>query len=86
MRVSGCFHRIMQPLSDEQRIDRLEGNMEKLEKKVDDGFAESKVEFRAVRSELGAVHRSLHAMWLTMSLGFAGLTLGVVGILLQNHL
>ena len=58
MRVSGCFYRIMQPLSDEQRIDRLEGNMEKLEKQVDDGFAETKVEFRAVRAEIGTSAQS----------------------------
>ena len=71
----------MQAMSDEQRIDRLE-------KKVDDGFADFRAEFRAIRSELGGVNRSLHAMWLTMVLGFAGMSLtmilGVVGILLQH--
>jgi len=80
----------MQPLNNEQRIDRLETNMEKLEKKVDDGFAETRVEFRAVRGEIGAVNRSLHAMWLTMAIGFGGMSLAMVlgfaGILLQNHL
>ena len=79
MRVSGCFYRFMEPLSDGQRIDRVEGNMEKLEKRMDDGFAETRAEFRAIRSELGSVHRSLHAMWLTMILGF-------VAIVLQQHL
>lgn len=69
----------MQPLSDEQRIDRLEENTEKLEKKVDDGFAETRTEFRAVRAEMGGIHRNIQAMWLTMILGFAAL-------LVQNHL
>jgi hypothetical protein len=68
----------MQAPSDEHRIDSLE-NAEKLEKKVDDGFAETKTEFRAVRAEIGGIHRSIQAMWLTMILGFAA-------ILLQNHL
>jgi hypothetical protein len=68
----------MQPLSDKQRIDRLETNMEKLEKKVDDGFAETRMEFRAVRAELGAVSQSLHAMWLTMILGFAGIVIAML--------
>jgi hypothetical protein len=75
----------MQALSDELQLDRLE-------KKVDDGFAETKAEFRAVRAEMraeiGAVHRSLHTMWLTMILGFAGMSpaviLGFAGILLQH--
>ncbi len=81
MRVPGCFHPPMQALSDEQQVERLE-------KKVDDGFAETKAEFRAVRAEIGSVNRSLHAMWLTLSLGFAGVglatILGFAGILLQR--
>lgn len=73
----------MQAMSDEQQL-------EKLEEKVDDGFAETRAEFRAaraelrgeigsVRSELGAVNRSIQAIWLTMIIGFAA-------ILIQNHL
>jgi hypothetical protein len=64
--------------------------LDDLNKKVDDGFAETKVEFRAVRAEIGAVRNSLHAMWLTLIFGFAGIflamVLGFAGILLQNHL
>jgi hypothetical protein len=41
-----------------------------------------------MRAEIGAVHRSLHTMWLTMILGFAGMSpaviLGFAGILLQH--
>jgi hypothetical protein len=73
----------MQAMSDEQQLERLE-------KKVDDGFAETREEFRAVRaelrgevgsirSELGSVHRSIQAMWLTTILGFAA-------IIVQQHL
>lgn len=80
----------MEPLTDGQRIDLLELNMERLEKKVDDGFAETKAEFRAVRAEIGGITRNIHTMWLTMTLGFAGLfltmVLGLGGILLQHHL
>jgi hypothetical protein len=47
--------------------------LDDLNKKVDDGFAETKAEFRAVRAEIGAVHRNVHAMWLTMILGFAAI-------------
>jgi hypothetical protein len=65
----------MQALNDEQQLERLE-------KKVDDSIADTKAEFRAVRAELGSVraelgtvNRSLHAMWLTMILGFAAILL-----------
>jgi len=72
MRVSECFYRPMQAMSDEQRVERLE-------KKVDDGFAEFRAEFRAIRAELrgeiGSVNRSIQAMWLTMILGFAAILL-----------
>ncbi|MBS1893341.1 MAG: hypothetical protein JST59_18740 [Actinobacteria bacterium] len=63
-------------MSDEQQLERLE-------KKVDDGFAETRAEFRAVRAELrgevGSIQRSIQAMWLTMILGFAA-------IIVQQHL
>jgi hypothetical protein len=52
---------------DEKRIDRLE-------KKVDDGFAESRADFRML---LGVVL----AMFMTMIVGFAGI---VAGIFLQH--
>lgn len=65
----------MQALSDEQQLERLE-------KKVDDGFAETKTEFadvraefRAVRAEIGSINRTILAMWLTMILGFAAILL-----------
>jgi hypothetical protein len=51
---------------DEKRIDRLE-------KKVDDGFAEARADYRTL---LGI----LLAMFLTMVFGFAGI---LAGILLQ---
>ncbi|HTR76289.1 MAG TPA: hypothetical protein VMH33_13625 [Solirubrobacterales bacterium] len=51
---------------DEKRIDRLE-------KKVDDGFAELRADYRLL---LGI----LLAMFMTMILGFAGI---VVGMLVQ---
>lgn len=37
------------------------------------GFAETRAEFRAVRAEIGGINRSIHAMWLTMILGFAAI-------------
>jgi hypothetical protein len=78
----------MEPLSDSQRIELIERNAERLEKKVDDGFAETKAEFRSVRAEIGGIQRSIQAMWLTMTLGFAGLfltmVLGLGGILVQH--
>ncbi len=73
----------MQALSDDQQLERLE-------KKVDDFISDTKGEFRSVRSEIGALGRSLHAMWLTMIIGFAGIVLtmafGIAGLLLQHHL
>jgi len=76
MRVSECFYRLMQAMSDEQQLERLE-------KKVDDGFAESRAEFRAIRAdfrdEIGGINRTIQAMWLTMIVGFAA-------ILLRHHL
>lgn len=52
---------------DDKRVDRLE-------KKVDDGFAESRADFRML---LGVIL----AMFMTMILGFAGI---VAGIFLQH--
>jgi hypothetical protein len=84
----------MQALSDDQHIAAIEAKVDKLEKKVDDGFAEMRTEFKNVRAEMregfreargeiGALHRLLiqlsSGMFLTMILGFAG-------ILLQHHL
>ena len=62
----------MQAMSDEQQLERLE-------KTVDDGFKDSKAEFRAIRAEIGGINRTIQAMWLTMILGFAA-------IVVQNHL
>ncbi len=64
MAVWECFHPPMRFFWDEKRIDRLE-------KKVDDGFAEARADYRLL---LGV----LLAMFLTIILGFAG-------ILLQLH-
>ena len=62
----------MQVLWNGQRIDRLEKRMDRLETKVDDGFA-------AVRSEARTDFRTLLgillAMFMTMILGFAGILL-----------
>jgi hypothetical protein len=44
----------MQALSDEQRLASLE-------KKIDDGFAEMRTEFRAVRGELTDVQAKMHS-------------------------
>jgi hypothetical protein len=43
--------------------------VDKLEKKVDDGFAETRVEFRAVRAELVDVYISLQHICHTFKLG-----------------
>jgi hypothetical protein len=61
MGVWGCFDAPMRICWDEKRIDRLE-------KKVDDGFAETRADFRLL---LGV----LLAMFMTMILGFAGILL-----------
>jgi hypothetical protein len=68
----------MQALSDEQQLERLE-------KTVYDGFAETKSEFadvrsefRAVRAEIGGLTRTVLTMWLTMILGFAGLIIAIL--------
>jgi len=67
----------MQALPDEQQIERVERRMDRLENKVDDGFAAVRSDFRAdFRMLLGV----LLATFLTMILGFAGI---VAGIFLQ---
>jgi hypothetical protein len=58
---------------DQRRIERLETKVDRLESKMDNGFAESRADFRTL---LGV----LLAMFMTMILGFAGI---VVGILVQ---
>jgi hypothetical protein len=64
----------MQVLWNGQRIDRLE-------RKVDDGFAATQREFAAVRSEARADFRLLLGILLTM---FLAMILGFAGILLQH--
>jgi hypothetical protein len=72
LQVRGCFYRLMRFLWDERRIDALE-------KKVDDGFAEMRREFTAVRSESREDSRTLLgivlAMFMTMIFGFAAILL-----------
>jgi hypothetical protein len=72
----------MSPLSDEQRIDRMETRMDRLETKMEKGFAEMQREFGAVRSEHRADYRTLLAILLamfgTMVFGFAGLLAGIL--------
>ena len=83
----------MQALSDGQHIAAIEAKVDKLEKKIDDGFAEMRTEFKKVRtemreevtgarSEVRADFRLLIGillpMYLTIILGFAAL-------LLQHH-
>jgi hypothetical protein len=75
------------PLSDEQRIDRLETRMDRLETKMDSGFAavrsELKSEIGSARSETRADFRTLLGVQLTtivaMILGFAGIILQHLG-------
>jgi uncharacterized protein YPO0396 len=89
VRQGGCFYRLMQALSDDQqmhriekRIDRVEDRMDRLEKKMDDGFAEMRGEFAAVRSEARADFRTLLNIQLgtlaTMIFGFAGLLAAIL--------
>jgi hypothetical protein len=66
----------MQALSDEQQLERLE-------KKVDDGFAEMRAEFRAIRGEIMALTRGM--IWGFVAL-FGTVIFGFAGILLQHHL
>jgi hypothetical protein len=64
----------MQALSDDQQMERLEGRMDRLETKMDDGFA-------AVRSEARTDFRTLVGIQLTM---LAAMILGFAGIVLQH--
>lgn len=72
----------MQALSDDQHIAAVDAKVEKLEKKVDDGFAEIRAEFRAIRAEfraeIGGINRTIQAMWLTMILGFGGIVVAML--------
>lgn len=54
-------------------MDDLSGKVDGLERRMEAGFAETRAEFRAVRAEIGGINRSIHAMWLTMILGFAAI-------------
>jgi hypothetical protein len=64
------------PLSDDQRIDRLETRIDRLEAKMDNGFA-------AMRSEHRSDYRTLLGIQLTM---FFAMILGFAGIILQQSL
>jgi hypothetical protein len=72
----------MQALSDDEHMAVIEAKVDKLEKKVDGGFAETRTEFRAVRGEINAIHRLMIqlfcGMFLTMILGFAGIVVAML--------
>jgi hypothetical protein len=55
----------MQALNDEQQLERLE-------KKVDDGFAEMRTEFRSIRSDMAIQTHAIWGLFATMIFGFAG--------------
>ena len=65
----------MHALSDDEQVGRLE-------EKVDDGFAEMRAEFKAVRAKARSDFRTLIAVNLTMLvtviLGFAGLVIAML--------
>lgn len=67
----------MRTFWDERRIGRLEGKVDRVETKMEDGFADMRREFTAVRSEARADFRTLLAillpMFMAMILGFAGI-------------
>jgi hypothetical protein len=63
----------MRIFPDERRIERLEAKVDRLESKMDNGFAETRADFRTLLAVL-------LAMFMTMILGFAGI---VVEILIQ---
>ncbi len=74
MAVQGCFHRVMQALSDEQQIELVERRIDRLETKMETGFAE-------VRSEARGDFRTLIGVQLTT---IVAMTLGFAGIILQH--
>lgn len=87
----------MQALSDDQQISRVEASVDRLEKKVDDGFAAVRAEIQDVRGEIKDVRgeikdvrgearadfRTLLGVQLTT---IVAMILGFVGLFLQHHL
>ncbi|MBS1863942.1 MAG: hypothetical protein JSS68_19765 [Actinobacteria bacterium] len=77
----------MQGLSDEQQMERLERKVDdgflRLETKIDDGLAAMRAEFRsesgAIRAELGALARATY--WGIIGL-FGTMILGFAGIII----
>ena len=70
---------------DERRIGGLEGKVDRLEEKMDTGFADTRSEIIAARSDARGDFRLLLgvllSMFMAMILGFAGI---FVAILLQH--
>jgi hypothetical protein len=69
----------MRIFPDERRIGRLEAKVDRLESKMDNGFAGTRSEIMAARSDAPGDFRLLLgvllAMFMTMILGFAGILL-----------
>jgi hypothetical protein len=57
--------------------------LDDLNRKVDAGFNDTREEFRAVRTELGAMHRTMlqlfSGMIVTLVLGFGGMIVALLG-------
>jgi hypothetical protein len=52
--------------------------LEDLNKKVDDGFAEMRTEFRAIRGEVASLTHAMWGMFGTMIFDFAGIIIAML--------
>jgi hypothetical protein len=64
--LAGCFYRLMQALSDDQHIAAIEAKVDRLEKKIDEGFADMRTQIvsseRALRVEIDSVRGEVVAV------------------------
>jgi hypothetical protein len=88
-----CFYRLMQALSDDQHIAAIEAKVDKLEKKIDAGFAEMRAQIlaseRALRGEITSARSDARQDFRTLLAVIFGMwtttVLAVVGVL-ASHL
>jgi hypothetical protein len=59
-----------------------DGRLDDLNRRVDEGFKETRVEFRAARAEIGEVRSEVHALTRVV----AQLAYGLIGTLLAGFL
>jgi hypothetical protein len=70
----------------DERLDDLKGKVERLDQRMETGFAEVREEFRAVRAEMKSEFQAVRGEIAELNRSFRQLTWGLIGAMLVGFL